>query len=67
MSFATTIGHVHVHVPRRRTAVQPATPAPAMDLHDVRRWGPVDAAVADERQELEQWSVPYMLAVGLNR
>lgn len=69
MSFATSIGqHSHVHL-RRRTVAPIAAPtaAPAQDARPVRTWAALDDAVADERQELEQWSAAYMLAVGLNR
>jgi hypothetical protein len=75
MSFAASIGHTftgvighhgRVHLPpHRTTAATPATPAP----ESRRRAGStanIDSAVAD-RQELEQWSAAFTLAVGLNR
>jgi hypothetical protein len=67
MSFATSIGHVHL--PGRRTAASPVAPAPTPDVEPrrARSGGVVDGAIADQRRELEQWSTAFTLAVGLNR
>jgi hypothetical protein len=75
MSFATTIGHgftgVLGHHPRlhRRTAAPTtaSTKSPAPEEHRRIRSTPVDRAVAEHREELEQWRTAFTLAIGLQR
>ena len=68
MSFATSIGHVHLPG-LHRSAAPAVAPAPdaVTEPRSVRTWAALDESVADERHELEQWSAAHMLAIGLNR
>jgi len=77
MSFATTIGHTftgvlphhaHIHLPRHRSAAPTPALAPTPERpRRVRSAAAIDAAVADHRQDLEQWRAAFTFGIGLNR
>ncbi len=77
MSFATTIGHTftgvvpdhaHIHLTRHRSAAPTPALAPTPERpRRVRSGATTDAAVADDRQDLEQWRAAFTLGIGLNR